>query len=113
MDQARPAERLTSRDTGDPASARLDPGSDSESPVGLLDRHGVAYVLVGGLAAVAHGATRATFDIEYVQRWEAHNLDAQAGALRVANARLRVPGTGDRGQPLASRGTDTVRILRR
>ncbi|MDD9984031.1 MAG: hypothetical protein OXU81_22185 [Gammaproteobacteria bacterium] len=70
------------------------PPLDSESLVGLLDRHGVAYVLVGGLAAVAHGATRATFDIDIdiVPRWETDNLDALAGALRAANARLRVPG---------------------
>ena len=68
------------------------PPLDSESLVSLLDRYGVAYVLVGGLAAVAHGATRATFDIDIVPRWETHNLDALAGALRAANARLRVPG---------------------
>lgn len=68
------------------------PPLDSESLVSLLDRHGVAYVLVGGLAAVAHGATRATFDIDIVPRWETDNLDALAGALRAANARLRVPG---------------------
>ena len=49
-------------------------------------------MLVGGLAAVAHGATRATFDIDIVPRWETDNLDALAGALRAANARLRVPG---------------------
>ena len=42
--------------------------------------------------AVAHGATRATFDIDIVPRWETHNLDALAGALRAVNARLRVPG---------------------
>ena len=70
------------------------PPPDSESLVSLLDRHGVAYVLVGGLAAVAHGATRATFDI--VPRWETDNLDALAGALRAANAHLRVPGTESR-----------------
>ena len=78
---------------------------------------------------VAHRATRATVDI--VPRWETHNLDPLAGALRAADARLRVPtrthalrydqstipaghfSSEDQGQPLASRGTDTVRILRR
>ena len=44
---------------GDPNAPPL----DSESLLGLLERHRVAYVLVGGLAAVAHGAMRATFDI--------------------------------------------------
>jgi hypothetical protein len=73
---------------GDPDAPPL----DSESLVGLLDRHAVAYVLVGGLAAIAHGATRATFDVDIVPRWKADNLDELARALRAANARLRVPG---------------------
>ena len=46
---------------------------------------------LGGLAAVAHGAMRATFDIDIVPRWKPDNLDALAGALRAADARLRVP----------------------
>ena len=73
---------------GDPDAPPL----DSESLVGLLDRHAVAYVLVGGLAAIAHGAMRATFDVDIVPRWKADNLDALACALRAANARLRVSG---------------------
>ena len=76
---------------GDPDAPPL----DSESLVGLLDRHGVAYVLVGGLAAVAYGAMRATFDVDIVPRWKADNLDALARALRAAKARLRVPGVGE------------------
>ena len=73
---------------GDPDSPPL----DSEALVGLLARHGVDYVLVGGLAAVAHGAMRATFDIDIVPRWETGNLEGLAGALRSAHAGLRVPG---------------------
>ena len=76
---------------GDPDAPPL----DSESLVGLLDRHGVAYVLVGGLAAVAHGAPRATFGIDIVPRRELDNLQALAAALRAANARLRVPGVAE------------------
>ena len=72
---------------GDPDAPPL----DSESLVRLLDRYGVAYVLVGGLAAVAHGAMRATFDVDIVPRWRADNLEALAAALRAAGARLRVP----------------------
>lgn len=71
---------------GDPDAPPL----DSESLVRLLDRYGVAYVLVGGLAAVAHGAMRATFDVDIVPRWRAENLEALAAALRAAGARLRV-----------------------
>ena len=76
---------------GDPDAPPL----DSESLVGLLHRHGVAYVLVGGLAAVAHGAMRATFDVDIVPRWKADNLEALARALRAAQARLRVPGVAE------------------
>ena len=76
---------------GDPDAPPL----DSESLLGLLERHRVAYVLVGGLAAVAHGAMRATFDIDIVPRWKPDNLDALASALRAADARLRVPDVAE------------------
>lgn len=58
----------------------------------LLDRHGVRYVVVGGLAATVHGATRVTFDIDLVPEWTDDNLDRLASALREAEAELRAPG---------------------
>ena len=64
----------------------------------LLDRHGVRYVVVGGLAATAHGATRVTFDIDLVPEWTDANLDRLAAALREAGARLQKPGSPE---PLA------------
>jgi hypothetical protein len=57
----------------------------------LLERHGVHYVVVGGLAAVVHGSARATFDIDLVPDWSTANLERLAGALRAADAQLRVP----------------------
>ena len=72
---------------GDPNAPPL----DAESLLRLLDRRRVAYVLVGGLAAVAHGAMRATFDIDIVPRWKPDNLDALASALRAADAGPRCP----------------------
>ena len=50
---------------------------------------------LGGLAAIAHSAMRATFDIDIVPRWKPDNLDALAGALRAADARLRVPDVAE------------------
>jgi len=60
-----------------------------------LDRHGVEYVLVGGLGARAHGATRPTSDIDLVPDGDDDNLARLAAALRELNARLRVGGMTD------------------
>jgi hypothetical protein len=56
-----------------------------------LDRHAVRYVVVGGLAATAHGATRVTFDIDLVPEWTDANLERLASALREADAELLAP----------------------
>jgi hypothetical protein len=60
-----------------------------------LDRYGVEYLVVGGLGARAHGATRPTQDIDVVPSSTAENLDRLAGALRELGARLRVAGMTD------------------
>ena len=57
----------------------------------LLDRHAVRYVVVGGLAATVHGATRVTFDIDVVPEWTDTNLERLASALRDAAAELQTP----------------------
>lgn len=72
---------------GDPAAPPL----RAREILELLADHGVRYVMVGGLAAVAHGAGRATFDIDLVPEWSKGNLERLAEALRQADARLRVP----------------------
>jgi hypothetical protein len=59
----------------------------------LLDRHRVRYVVVGGLAATVHGATRVTFDIDLVPEWTDDNLERLATALREAKAHLVAPET--------------------
>jgi hypothetical protein len=56
----------------------------------LLAAHEVRYVIIGGVAAIVHGASRATFDIDIVPEWTAENLDRLADALREADARLRL-----------------------
>jgi hypothetical protein len=58
----------------------------------LLDKHEVRYVVVGGLAATVHGATRVTFDIDLVPEWTDDNLERLAAALRDAGAELQAPG---------------------
>ncbi|TFH20449.1 MAG: hypothetical protein E4H05_02280, partial [Acidimicrobiales bacterium] len=73
------------------AEAEFEPARALES----LNRHGVEYVLVGGLGARAHGATRPTSDIDLVPNRDDDNLGRLAAALLELNARLRVGGMTD------------------
>jgi hypothetical protein len=65
---------------------------DVDRILSVLDRHGVEYVLVGGLAAVAHGSTLPTEDIDITPRRGRANLDRLAAALGELGARLRAEG---------------------
>jgi hypothetical protein len=47
-----------------------------------FDRHGVNYVLVGGMAMAAQGLVRATRDIDMVVSVEAKNIDRLKAALQ-------------------------------
>jgi hypothetical protein len=58
-----------------------------------LDRHGVRYVLIGGLAAVLHGSPLPTLDVDICPSPEQPNLERLAAALQEMDARLRTPDT--------------------
>jgi hypothetical protein len=60
-----------------------------------LARHQVDYLLVGGIAARAHGARRLTYDIDCLPARTEGNLDRLATAMRELHARLRVEGLSD------------------
>jgi hypothetical protein len=60
-----------------------------------LDRHGVRYVLIGGLAAVLHGSPLTTADLDICPDRNSDNQDRLAGALRELNARIRTPDRPD------------------
>lgn len=47
-----------------------------------LSRAGVEYVVIGGLAAIAHGSRRMTLDVDIVPRPDATNFDRLAVAAR-------------------------------
>lgn len=47
---------------------------DPDRILEILDRHGVDYVLVGGVAARVHGAERVTADIDCVPATDEENL---------------------------------------
>ncbi|HZK16537.1 MAG TPA: DUF6036 family nucleotidyltransferase [Solirubrobacterales bacterium] len=53
-----------------------------------LTRHGVEYVLVGGMAAQTHGNTRMTNDVDLIPAPDPDNLGRLAGALRALDARV-------------------------
>lgn len=73
-----------------------DQGRGDEAPVvldlrGLLSalvEHGVDFVVIGGVAVIAHGYVRATEDLDVVPDPARENLDRLLGALRAMDARL-------------------------
>lgn len=60
-----------------------------------LERHGVRYVLIGGLAATLHGAPHVTTDADIVPEVGRDNLERLSAALRELHARIRVAGEPD------------------
>ena len=58
----------------------------------VLERHGVRYVLIGGVAANLHGYPLPTEDVDITPATDAPNLERLARALREMGARLRVAG---------------------
>lgn len=55
----------------------------------LLDRHGVEYVVVGGVAAVLQGAPVTTFDIDALVKVDEANADRLLAVLNVLEGRYR------------------------
>ena len=67
--------------------------SGSFDPFAILDalaRHDVRYLAVGGWAAVQHGGSRPTGDLDIVAQWTVENLQRLAAALQELGAELRV-----------------------
>ncbi len=57
-----------------------------------LNRHGVRYVLIGGVAATLHGSPLRTGDTDVCPDTRADNLEKLAVALRALRARIRTEG---------------------
>jgi hypothetical protein len=75
----------------------------------VLERHRVRYVLIGGLAAVLHGAPHITTDADIVPEFGRENLDRLSAALDELNARVRVAGEPD-GIPFDHSGESLARM---
>jgi hypothetical protein len=67
----------------------------AEELFACLDRHEVQYVLIGGLAAVLHGAPLPTLDADICPSPDRHNLERLAAALQEIDARLRTPDSAE------------------
>lgn len=72
----------------EPSPAALHVPLDSEKLLGALDHHGVAYVLIGGLGAVAHGFAEGTTDVDITPATTRENLRRLAEALTALESRL-------------------------
>jgi hypothetical protein len=73
-----------------------------------LDRHEVRYVLIGGLAAILHGAGHVTTDVDVVPQDARENLERLSRALKELHARIRVSGEPD-GIPFDHSGESLAR----
>lgn len=62
---------------------------DARPLLGGLVRHGVDFVVIGGLAGLAQGSTYPTFDLDVAYARDAPNLDRLAAALREIGVTLR------------------------
>lgn len=65
------------------------PAFDPRPICRVLNDHGVAYVVVGGFAAVLHGSALPTADVDVVPARDDDNLDRLGAALRELDAALR------------------------
>lgn len=61
---------------------------DAAAIFDLLQGHGVDYVVVGGLAGMAHGSSYPTFDLDIAYARDDRNLEQLASALRELDATL-------------------------
>ncbi len=68
-----------------------EPILDAPGIVEVLHRHGVRYVLIGGLGAAFHGSPLRTDDADICPARDRENLERLAAALEEMDARLRSP----------------------
>lgn len=73
---------------------------DLSGLLAALDRHGVVYVLIGGMAAVTYGSPFPTEDVDITPATSGDNLDRLSVALDELDARIRAEGAPD-GLPFA------------
>jgi len=65
---------------------------DPAAMLDVLNRHGVRYVLIGGLAAAIHGSPFVTVDVDVTPASDSENLERLSTALRALDAEVRADG---------------------
>jgi hypothetical protein len=68
---------------------------DAARIVEVFNRHGVDYLIVGGVGCQIHGARRPTVDFDAVPSFALDNLTRLAAAMRDLGARIRARGLSD------------------
>lgn len=76
-----------------PSGMSGEPGFDPERILSCLNENGVSYLVIGAVAALAHGAPVApTSDVDITPSTSTANLERLSRALTDLGARLRVNG---------------------
>ena len=70
-------------------TSEVPPPLDVDRLASTFARHGVDYVVIGGIAVLAHGHPRATFDLDFLADPSADNMQRLARALRDLGAHVR------------------------
>ena len=70
------------------------------APLEALEEHGVDYVLIGAVAAIAQGYPLTTHDLDVTPARDPANLERLAEALRALGVRLRVSGGAPEPEPV-------------
>jgi hypothetical protein len=96
--------RVITASTSTPERGVDGPPVDPARIVRTFAAHDVEYLLVGGVAAQAHGAKRKTLDFDCLTRHQPENLSRLCDALAELNARLRIEGMSDADAKALSRG---------
>ncbi len=67
----------------------LGPSLQIKELLQALDRHGVEFMVIGGIAGLAHGSSYPTYDLDVIYAREASNLERLAAALIEIGVSLR------------------------
>jgi hypothetical protein len=70
-------------------TTELPPPLDVDGIVTAFRRHEVDFVVIGGIAVLAHGHPRATFDLDFLADLSHDNMVRLAAALHDLRARIR------------------------